>query len=310
MRFGFGRNVEASRAAAQETAQEKERGGVDVIDRATDSIDALNEKATKSKSKRKGRGYRFGAVLVGSLAFGAAHAETPAEEPEFPTTEERRGKIADLRARAAEENLGNRLERRVDELNDLTYETYRLYDAALSEADHFRVKGEWNIKYQEGPTLSVAVSKEEQKARMIGKRYENLEEMRGKVIERVEKQAEKRAERKEKKGTLTVGLSTANAEMERFMEDNGIFESGRNLVVRLTKDDILPIEYPNKKILGVIRPAAEQLATASKSNHIGIFGTTATITSNAYIYELLHQNPSLKVSGGCLSGGNRPYRGR
>lgn len=87
----------------------------------------------------------------------------------------------------------------------------------------------------------------------------------------------------------------------RFLFDKGCplvilaCNSASAQALRQIQQEVLPREYPNKRVLGVIRPAAEELANASESGHIGIFGTPATVTSNAYIYELLHLNPSLKV---------------
>jgi glutamate racemase len=86
-----------------------------------------------------------------------------------------------------------------------------------------------------------------------------------------------------------------------------LFEKGCPLVIlacntasaqalRHIQQDILPKEYPDKRVLGVIRPAAEQIATMSETGHVGIFATRATVYSNTYIYEILHQNSKLKIA--------------
>jgi len=88
----------------------------------------------------------------------------------------------------------------------------------------------------------------------------------------------------------------------RFLFDKGCplvilaCNSASAQALRKIQQEILPHEYPNKRVLGVIRPAAEELANTSTSGHIGILGTPATVSSNAYIYELLHQNPTLKIA--------------
>ena len=53
-------------------------------------------------------------------------------------------------------------------------------------------------------------------------------------------------------------------------------------------------EYPGKKVLGVIRPTAEELA--GKYRKIGILATPATVSSNAYVNELHHLNPILQIT--------------
>jgi glutamate racemase len=52
-------------------------------------------------------------------------------------------------------------------------------------------------------------------------------------------------------------------------------------------------ELGARRVLGVIRPTAEELA--EKHEHIGILATEATVSSNAYVKELLHINPNLNI---------------
>lgn len=54
--------------------------------------------------------------------------------------------------------------------------------------------------------------------------------------------------------------------------------------------------FRNRKILGVIRPVAEESAKLNKSGKIGVTGTRATIQSKSFETELLHQNPNLKIT--------------
>lgn len=53
----------------------------------------------------------------------------------------------------------------------------------------------------------------------------------------------------------------------------------------------LPRLAPNRRVLGVIRPTAEQVGTLSKSGHVGVFGTPGTIASGSYDIEIgkLHE---------------------
>lgn len=84
-----------------------------------------------------------------------------------------------------------------------------------------------------------------------------------------------------------------------------LFEQGCNLIIvacntassqalRRLQTEFLPKNYPNKRILGVIRPLAEEFS--KKHNKIiGIIGTKATINSQAYQTEINHLAPHLKI---------------
>jgi glutamate racemase len=57
----------------------------------------------------------------------------------------------------------------------------------------------------------------------------------------------------------------------------------------------LPQNYPDRKILGVIKPLAEAAAKHEPDKRIGIIGTEATIRSGAYEREIKAINPRLKI---------------
>ena len=57
----------------------------------------------------------------------------------------------------------------------------------------------------------------------------------------------------------------------------------------------LPSKYPNKKMLGVIRPLVEEITKNDKIQRVGILGTRATVESNAYLTELHNLKPNLEV---------------
>ena len=84
-----------------------------------------------------------------------------------------------------------------------------------------------------------------------------------------------------------------------------LFEQGCPLVVlacntasaqalRRIQQEILPVEFPDRRVLGVVRPAAEYLA--KHATRVGLFATPATVESAAYVHELYHLNPSIKVT--------------
>ena len=65
--------------------------------------------------------------------------------------------------------------------------------------------------------------------------------------------------------------------------------------LRKIQKDWLPKNYPNKRVLGVIRPVVEEAAKLSRFGRVGVIGTRGTINSGAYLRELTEQKPGLKI---------------
>ncbi len=85
-----------------------------------------------------------------------------------------------------------------------------------------------------------------------------------------------------------------------------LFKNGCELIIlacntassealRKIQREWLPKHYNQKRVLGVIRPTAEEAVKISKNNKIGVIGTQATILSKTYIKELKKLNSSIKV---------------
>ncbi|MES2514995.1 MAG: glutamate racemase [Bacteroidota bacterium] len=85
-----------------------------------------------------------------------------------------------------------------------------------------------------------------------------------------------------------------------------LFDQGCELVVlacntasakalRTIQQKDLPMMAPNKRVLGVIRPTTEVIGNYSKTNEVGIFATTGTVTSESYIIEIEKFFPHIKV---------------
>ena len=85
-----------------------------------------------------------------------------------------------------------------------------------------------------------------------------------------------------------------------------LFQQGCELVIvacntmsaealRKLQQEWLPKHYPDRRVLGVIRPIAEVAAAVSKTKRIGVVGTRATISSKAYERELQAQNSTIAV---------------
>jgi glutamate racemase len=76
-----------------------------------------------------------------------------------------------------------------------------------------------------------------------------------------------------------------------------LFEMGCHLVIlacntasakalRNIQMNDLPHMDPNRRVLGVIRPAVEAIGDFTRNGHVGILGTTGTVLSNSYPIEL------------------------
>ena len=59
----------------------------------------------------------------------------------------------------------------------------------------------------------------------------------------------------------------------------------------------LPILFPEKRVLCVIRPTVDQLDAYTQSNHVGILGTEGTIQSESYTIEVQKLFPHITVVG-------------
>lgn len=87
---------------------------------------------------------------------------------------------------------------------------------------------------------------------------------------------------------------------------NHLFAKGCHLVIlacntasakalRNIQQKDLPNIDPSRRVLGVIRPTTEVVGNYSKTKHVGILGTTGTVTSNSYPIEIAKFFPEVKV---------------
>ncbi|WP_443939916.1 glutamate racemase [Pedobacter sp. MW01-1-1] len=65
--------------------------------------------------------------------------------------------------------------------------------------------------------------------------------------------------------------------------------------LRTIQQKDLPARYPNKRVLGVIRPTAEVIGAYTSSNEIGVMGTRGTVNSASYLLEIQKFFPDIKV---------------
>lgn len=79
-------------------------------------------------------------------------------------------------------------------------------------------------------------------------------------------------------GLIIIACNTASAE-----------------ALRRIQQEYLPAQYPNRKVLGVLIPAAEAAVQATRNQQIGIIATASTVNSGAFEREILKLLPSAKV---------------
>lgn len=79
---------------------------------------------------------------------------------------------------------------------------------------------------------------------------------------------------------VILGCNTASAKALRTIQQND-----------------LPRLYPDRRVLGVIRPTVEALGTLSQTGHIGIVATPGTIRSKTYELEIAKLYPDFQVTG-------------
>ena len=66
--------------------------------------------------------------------------------------------------------------------------------------------------------------------------------------------------------------------------------------LRSIQQHILPQKFPDRRVLGVIRPTVEIIGTLSKSGHIGLVATRGTVDSRSYPIEISHFYPEVTVT--------------
>lgn len=65
--------------------------------------------------------------------------------------------------------------------------------------------------------------------------------------------------------------------------------------LRKSQQEYLPVNYPTRRVLGVIIPTAEACFEDGPVKRVGVLATLSTVESNAYERELLRQCPSVSV---------------
>jgi glutamate racemase len=65
--------------------------------------------------------------------------------------------------------------------------------------------------------------------------------------------------------------------------------------LRSIQQRVLPVKYPDHRVLGVIRPTAEVIGDFTESKTIGVLGTRGTVNSESYLIEINKLFPEINV---------------
>ncbi|MFC1711751.1 glutamate racemase [Patescibacteria group bacterium] len=65
--------------------------------------------------------------------------------------------------------------------------------------------------------------------------------------------------------------------------------------LRKIQRQYLKVNYPKRRVLGVLIPACQQAISKTKNKKVGVIGTEATISSKAFVKEIIKLNPNIKI---------------
>jgi glutamate racemase len=68
------------------------------------------------------------------------------------------------------------------------------------------------------------------------------------------------------------------------------------IALRKIQRDILPAKYPGKKVLGIIIPTSEEADRFSRTQHVGVLATEATVRSGVFEIEMLKSDAELEIT--------------
>lgn len=65
--------------------------------------------------------------------------------------------------------------------------------------------------------------------------------------------------------------------------------------LRKIQQEYLPAYYPDRKVLGVLIPTAEEVVEQTQNNKVGVIATAGTVGSQTYMTEIQKLNPEVEV---------------
>jgi glutamate racemase len=69
------------------------------------------------------------------------------------------------------------------------------------------------------------------------------------------------------------------------------------IALRKIQQEILPAKHPDKKVLGIIIPTSEEADKFSRSKHVGVLATEATVRSGVFEMEMRKSDAGLSITG-------------
>ena len=84
---------------------------------------------------------------------------------------------------------------------------------------------------------------------------------------------------------IILACNTASAKALRTIQQRDLPEINRQLAIQSSINRSI-VNRPIVNVLGVIRPTVEAVPAITKSGHVGILGTPATVSSESYVLEL------------------------
>lgn len=66
--------------------------------------------------------------------------------------------------------------------------------------------------------------------------------------------------------------------------------------LRSIQQRVLPFRYPDRRVLGVIRPTVEKVGEISRSGHLGLLATPGTVRSHSYMLEIAKLHPEMQLT--------------
>jgi glutamate racemase len=97
----------------------------------------------------------------------------------------------------------------------------------------------------------------------------------------------------------TVYRFTAEAVRFLFARDSALVVIACNTAsakaLRTVQQGLLPSLAPDRRVLGIIRPSVEALATMNGGHSVALWGTPGTVSSDSYALELAKLRPGLRL---------------
>lgn len=66
--------------------------------------------------------------------------------------------------------------------------------------------------------------------------------------------------------------------------------------LRSIQQHVLPVSYPDRRVLGVIRPTVEAVGSITNSGHVGLLATPGTVRSHSYRMEVEKLCPGVEIT--------------